>query len=212
MKTFLSILIAVAASSQFVHAQNLIFNGDFESGNTGFTSGYTYSTFGQGTYTITTNPNIPYPSSLSFGDHTTGSGNMFTADGFTAPNVVLWATSVPVPQTTAFSFSGWNASWGNDGTGHDPSPAVLQLLVNDVPIGTSACPSEDRVWFPFSFEWFSGSASTANLKIIDLNTAGFGNDPCVDDLSFSPVPEPAAAVSLLLDLGVLASRRSRKTL
>src|SRR5690242_43828 len=58
-----------------------ILNGDFESGNTGFTSGYTYATVDQGTYFVSANPHSTYPSSLSFGDHTTGSGNMLTADG-----------------------------------------------------------------------------------------------------------------------------------
>jgi hypothetical protein len=172
-------------------AQNVLVNGNFETGNTGFTSGYTYSTFGNGTYTITTDPSIPYPSSISFHDHTSGSGNMLTADGALTPGVALWASSVQVVPNTAYTFSGWGASWGNDGTGHDPNPANLQLLINGVPVGTASCPSVDGVWTPFTFAWSSGSATSADIKIVDLNTVSFGNDPCLDDLSFSVVPEPS---------------------
>jgi hypothetical protein len=57
--------------------------------------------------------------------------------------------------------------------------------------------------------WNSGSATSATLTIADLNTAGFCNDFCLDDLSFtSTVPEP---VSLsLVAMGTLASLRRRR--
>ena len=193
-------------------ATNLITNGDFSAGNTGFTSGYTFSTFGNGTYTITTDPHIPYPSSISFHDHTTGTGNLLGSDGALTANVILWGTTAPVTVTpnTLYTFTGWQASWGNDGTNHDPDPANLEVRVNGVGIGSSFSPSQDGVWKQFSFNWFSGSNSTAALTIVNLNTAAFGNDPCLDDLSFSVAPEPSSLLLVAAGTVSILGRRRRR--
>ena len=65
---------------------NPIVNGDFESGNTGFTSDYTFVSspapypggmYAPKTYAIGINPNAYHSSWVPpFGDHTTGTGNM----------------------------------------------------------------------------------------------------------------------------------------
>ncbi len=52
-------------------AQNLVPNGNFEAGNTGFTSDYTYSPgngFPQSTYTVTTNPQLFNSNFVSAGE------------------------------------------------------------------------------------------------------------------------------------------------
>ena len=66
-------------------AQNLVINGNFEAGNTGFTSAYTYAgvagtpspisgnantLWDEGTYSVGTDPNSLHASWASFGDHT----------------------------------------------------------------------------------------------------------------------------------------------
>lgn len=203
-----ALLLAVLCSCHVsLLAQNLLINGSFEAGNIGFTSEYTFSTFGNGTYTITTDPSIPYPNAISFHDHTTGSGNMLTADGALTPGLALWASSVQVVPNAAYMFSGWQASWGNDGTGHDRSPANLQLVINGVPVGTSLCPSANGVWIPFTFAWSSGSATTADIQLLNLNTEFSGNDPILDDLSFSAVPEPSTCSCLVAAGLVIAFTR-----
>ncbi|HXR51092.1 MAG TPA: hypothetical protein VN762_03055, partial [Steroidobacteraceae bacterium] len=82
-------LLATAASASPV---NLVTNGDFEAGNSGFTSAYAYalppnlggSNTVEGQYTVASNP---YPWNglfISSGDHTSGQGLMMVANG--APN------------------------------------------------------------------------------------------------------------------------------
>ncbi len=90
---------------------NLINNGDFEAGNTGFTTEYTYldpSVTGGWTlgpeymYTVSTNPSLYHSAWSSFGDHTSGSGNMMIVNGTwddysPGYNAVVWAQEVTLP-------------------------------------------------------------------------------------------------------------------
>ncbi|NMH23995.1 hypothetical protein [Flavobacterium solisilvae] len=60
---------------------NLVINGDFSQGDTGFITGYTFvadpNPFGvQSSYSIVTNPNAWFTAFAACGDHTTGNGNM----------------------------------------------------------------------------------------------------------------------------------------
>lgn len=87
---------------------NLITNGGFEDGNTGFTTEYTYldpSVTGGWTlgpeymYTVSTDPSLYHSAWSSFGDHTSGTGNMMIVNGTwedTSPgyNAVVWAQEV----------------------------------------------------------------------------------------------------------------------
>jgi hypothetical protein len=74
---------------------NLIINGDFEQGNTGFYSQYTFGPGGgalgaAASYDVLTNPKYDRPYDINppnFGDHTTGSGLMFAGNGAEVPNV-----------------------------------------------------------------------------------------------------------------------------
>ena len=68
---------ASLASGAFASAPNLVTNGNFEAGNSGFTSDYAYSPASnndEGQYTVRSNP-FPWNGLfISGGDHTTGSG------------------------------------------------------------------------------------------------------------------------------------------
>ena len=60
---------------------NMVINGDFYQGDTGFITGYTFvadpNPFGvQSSYSIVTNPNAWFTAFAACGDHTTGNGNM----------------------------------------------------------------------------------------------------------------------------------------
>jgi hypothetical protein len=73
-------------------AQDLIVNGNFEAGNTGFSNDYNYSPTDMQsarTYCVVANPASVHGSWASFGDHTTSSGLMLVANGDVTPaNVV----------------------------------------------------------------------------------------------------------------------------
>src|SRR4030095_8021391 len=97
----------------------LIVNGNFELGNAGFTSGYTFDNsanglagggedgFGAGKYSVVNNPNSSHSAFVSVGDHTTGSALMMVVNGSTVANKNVWSGTVAPPLIlgTTYQFS-----------------------------------------------------------------------------------------------------------
>jgi hypothetical protein len=178
----LSLLVAIAFS-QPVLAQNLVVNGDFSAGNTGFDSQYTFgSTFGfvqaAASYTITPNPNTAI-GWASYTDHTTGDGLMMLVNGAITPDLFFWSQTVSVLPNTTYQFSGWGAN----PTG--PPLPQIDFRVNGTSIGILGIPATQGEWGSFVGTWFSGSNTTATLRLFDLDLGSGNNDFSMDDMSFS---------------------------
>lgn len=158
---------------------NLIANGDFESGDTGFYSDYDKLPLylGEGRYNISTNPILENGYFTSFGDHTSGSGLMMVVNGFPEPNRTVWSQTVMVTPYTDYNYSTWIAS------AYPTSPAQLQFLIDSDVIGTFTAPSTPGIWQKFATTWNSGSRTSVIIKIIDLEIARGGNDFALDDIS-----------------------------
>jgi hypothetical protein len=193
-------------------AQNLINNPHFSDGNAGFFSGYNYSSdlWPEGNYFVGSNPILYNSLAASFGDHTSGTGLMYIANGNLNPGAGIWIQSVNVTPNTTYTFTGWTASWGQavGAPGIDPSPARLLISINGQVIPPFTLAPQDGVWTQFSMTWNSGNATTAILSLVDQNTDSVGNDFVLDDFEFAPVPEPASLV--VVGIGVLAALRRRR--
>ena len=175
-------------------AAELIVNGDFEQGNTGFTSDYTFTgaePTPQRGYSVVSDPYAlhSHPRVRSVGDHTTGSGSMFLGNGAVDRDIVMWSQTVDVAPNTRYRFVAWVLAWSNASN----SLPKLDFLINDESVGTHLA-DPPFVWREFSAEWNSGDNKSAVLKIVDRNLDWDGNDPALDDISFSVVPEPARSV------------------
>lgn len=171
--------------------QNLLVNGDFESGNVAFVSEYVFSLTNMGsvrTYDVQTNPVLDNRFGADFGDHTTGQGFMLVLNGSPNQNTVVWSEKVDVAPHHTYLFSGWSASWGTSGHSYDPSTAVLRVLINGQQCGADVqVPATNGVWQTFTTLWDSRGYTQAVVEIYDRNTAWYGNDFALDDLTFAPV-------------------------
>jgi hypothetical protein len=200
-------LTVVILSAPFAKGEvNLLDNGSFEEGNTGFTSGYRYSPGNlqpEGSYDVVTNPHNSHPLAPSYGDHTTGTGKMLAFNGATTPGVVAWTETVVVQRSTTYSFAGWISSWSAGG----PS-ASLNIYVNSVLLKQVDVSQTSGVWESFGGAWTSGTDPTATLAVVDTRVDATGNDFALDDLSFIAIPEPASLA--LLPVGALALLRRHR--
>lgn len=168
---------------------NLIENGDFSQGNTLFVTEYTQvanpNPFGvQASYDIVTNPSAWFAAFASCGDHTTGTGNLMVFDGAVDPtgNVIAWSNQNPIAiaPNTDYTFSYYLATVA---TG---SPAQMEVTINGLSLGNPVtAPGATCLWTLISYNWNSGSNTTANIAIYNRNSASGGNDFALDDIAFN---------------------------
>lgn len=162
----------------------LLTNGNFSQGNSGFHSAYAYApgqTSGgnEGKYTVGTNPMSWNTDGFQdCRDHTSSGGLMLMLNG-AGDQRTAWQQHVNVLPNTNYIFSGW--AQRISGT----NPATLKFLVNDVELGsTLTLHATNCAWTNFSLIWYSGNATQATLAIKNINTSASGNDFALDDLSF----------------------------
>jgi hypothetical protein len=164
-----------------------IVNGDFEAGNTSFSSEYaSQSECAYGAYTVGT-------SSLAFcgafavavGDHTTGTGSMLLVDGSDQPDTVLWSQTIKVTPGTRYQLSFWGTSIDQDSFTID-APAI-QVYVNGKAVGMplQLTPHYDGKWRRGRVNWNARAETQATIWLADLTAEGFGNDYAVDDISLA---------------------------
>lgn len=229
----LALLICVAGSGFAVGQAsatpiNMIVNGDFQAGNTGFSSDYNpNSSIGvtEGTYNICNNPYPLNGSAASYFDHTYGnaSGLMMAVNGSPVPGAMVWGQSVSgLVAGQQYQFSMWVSSWvATSGPGN----AILDILIDGVTKSTFYAPSTSGVWEQATFTWTATSSSSVFGAIFDRETAIYPNDFALDDISLqslsgapadgNQVPDSsigvfAALPALLVGLHWMRSPRNRK--
>lgn len=179
-----------------VMGNNLITNGDFSAGNTGFASDYQYSSSGlpSGVYFVGANPGTWNPGMPACVDHTSGNGNMLLVNGAETEGVKIWSETVPVQPNTNYAFSTWIEHITNT------NPAKLQFSINGVPLGNIfQANSTSCLWEQFYVLWNSGNTTTATISIINKNILFDGNDFALDDISFSPFYIKRDSVMITVD-------------
>lgn len=178
---------------------NLVTNGSFEAGNTGFTTSYSVGGGGawgpvssDGTYLVTSNPNLAHSNFVSCTDHTPAPGvNMMVVNGSTVANANIWCQTIAVTPNTNYMFT----MWGNSAV--SGSPAVLQVKFNGVPFNTNLnLTTVTCFWQPYIVTWNSGVNTSVSICITNANLAIPGNDYAIDDISLYEICENTASVTI----------------
>jgi hypothetical protein len=187
-----------------VVATNLVVNGNFEQGNTGFSTGYTYSPgnlWNGPSYTVDYNPSDNHPLAPSYGDHTTGIGKMMIFNGYL---VTAWQQTISVQPNTWYQVSFWGSNWVSSPTTHVPS--TVAYSVNGTNLGSLTVSTYSGLWTQASSTYYSGQSNIATLRLVEttVTNASFA----LDDISLSPIPEPTTIA--LFGLGGLFLRRKKK--
>lgn len=200
---------------------NLISNGNFEAGNSGFTHEYSYGfpggTFGPGWLSVGTNP-LGYNGSWApCGDHTSGSGNQLIVDGHTSANAKVWCQTVSVSPGKTYLVRFYVQSV------FPAAPCQLNVLANNVSFGTvqggALCD-----WQSFE-ECFKATSASVEICIRETSGIGYGNDFAIDDIEMyekcmdtdevvvevvdlkaqAAIPQPPRCASDVFDLNALGS-------
>jgi hypothetical protein len=186
---------------------NLVVNGDFEAGNSGFAGAFRFGSANTpASYVIASDPKTVPGSGggwQSFGDHTDRHGLMLIAKGGAA--APFWSETVRVRPHTTYRFSVFGASLNVA----EANPATIRIKINGRAIGGGlALPRAGGSFVNATRTWNSGSATAAVLTLADENVALADNGFAVDDISFAvgtvPAPLELASWGCML-MGLLGS-------
>lgn len=207
-----------------VAAPNLVVNGGFEAGNTGFTSDYSYvavpgemAMYPEGTYTVGETPRAYHNLWADFGAF---EGDLFfIANGNTDDNVAAWEqtlTGLIIGKTYTFSAYATNVCCNGDFGGGNSSPFLVAVKTNGgtSTIATTGAVAGTGVWQQFTGS-FVATATTVGLGIFDDNSVASGNDYGLDAITVSAVPEPASWAMMIAGFGLVGAavrgRQAAKT-
>lgn len=160
---------------------NLVYNGDFELGNTGFTTQYNNWTSGGfvfGNYMITTNANTV---SGGFTPCNNG-GKYMVLDGIGTPNTYFFQSTVNVEPNTLYEFSVQSVFLSFTELSSSYYPRLKYYINNQQLGGVDVISNYNCNWHTFKYKWYSGTNTTATLRVVDDNTDGGGNDFAVDNI------------------------------
>jgi len=195
-----SLLNAQCPDGYVIKDSNLVFNGDFNLGNVGFTSDHNYSrTYHrlkpvdvlQGRYTITYNSrDLLDPFGDCFGPD--GSHQPLMAGDTWRVQQDYWRQTVKVKPNTNYVYQAYVSS-----------SCCLDVLSS---FGFYAgderlaiVDSRDTcIWDEFKMLWNSGNKNKISLSIQNIEIAGYGNDFLLDNISLKECVKPSPKVEKVI--------------
>jgi hypothetical protein len=181
-------------------ANNLLTNGDFSQGASGFSSDYGYVAPNPGfsttvdEYSVITNPGADFANGYdSYGDHTSGEGKMLFVDGTNTGS--FWRESVTLAARATYSFSFFVT--GADGSNLPSLAFTLNGGAIEAGFQVSAAGGGSN-WQLETYSFTTTTAGSYTLAMSDLDGVAEGNDFTLDDLSLvKEKPAPAGALPSL---------------
>jgi gliding motility-associated-like protein len=167
---------------------DLVTNGQFSQGNSGFSSDLEYVTgiftcplCPENTYTIGANA-VFYHSGFTGQDHTNPpTGQFFIANGTGALASYVWCQNVAVQPQTNYTFS----FWARDVTNNSNPHPMAQLYASFNGVWSADSLIAQGGWTQFTTSWFSGLETNLELCIINNQWQSGGNDFGLDDIALT---------------------------
>ena len=190
-------LLATAAEN------NLVTNGDFSNGNTGFTSGY----FPRQSLPLTTGSYTIAPTSLNTGpatadciDHNNPPGNMMVIWGDNNATEV-WKQTVTVSPNTNYIFKIWAQTVTVNNF------LTIKLSINgNIAVDTLSPSVPPCDWKQFTTVWNSGENTSATLGVLSRPHADNNDYFALDDISFSSYSIKRDSVIITVDTPFIKTR------
>ena len=158
--------------------QNIIVNGQFDAGNSDFTTQYIYQNNLQpeGTTFVTSDASLNHPAFVGTGQG--GAGNFLAVNGSSNGGQFIWKQQLTVIPNQTYDISLFLASLvANNNSGN------IQLRVDGIDVGpVMNCPGPVNTWVPFSNLWTAGASNSAIVSLHSMNSASGGNDFAVDNI------------------------------
>lgn len=220
-----------ALAAPAVAAPNLVANGDFEMGNTDFTSDYNYvaspgayALYPEKAYAVGTNAANYHNLWASYGDHTSGRGNYMILNGDPNAGSNVWTSNLIALAPGTYSFTAYVANSccnGNFG-GNNATPDLTFSRTDGngmiaVALDSSTVPSPPPgQWLQRTATFTIASGTSGYLTLRNAETARSGNDFGLDDISLTRtggVPEPTSWAMMISGFGLVggALRRRART-
>jgi hypothetical protein len=179
--------------------RDVVVNGTFSEGNTGFTTDLMYapdSIYPEGTYTVEDDPRSVHPSFPSRAegwlDHTDGDDNLVLAvnGSVDVTQSIVWRQSVPAIRGVTYSFRAYVRAMY-------PCPCgsiYARVLTSDgasSELASGVAATQLESWTEVTAAWTATETGMVDLTIGNTETASGGNDFAVDDIAFiaEDVPE-----------------------
>ncbi|MEP6792717.1 MAG: gliding motility-associated C-terminal domain-containing protein [Saprospiraceae bacterium] len=183
--------------------QNLVINGDFEQGNTGFYTqqifvpddpGLQNELYPDGTYTVIDNASLVNDTWTDCGDHSSGAGvNKMVINGVASIDTI-WCQTIAVLPHHYYIFSGWACRFDSI------APPLFYVDFNGTHSDTIRTDSSLCVWEQLSpATWYSGDSSFVHICLINADTSMVpGNEYGLDDFSFYELCQVQDSVAIAL--------------
>ncbi len=236
-KQLFALAAGVALAGQALASPNLIENGDFEAGNTGFSSGYTYvanqgygALWGEGTYTVGANADLYHGLWANVGNHTLGGDNYMIINGAPNTDTVVWKSNTMTLGPGTYNFSAYvtDICCNSFFNGTDALPELSFTAASaDVPpitfmlSSSTLSPNAPGVWYEFTGSFTLTHNMNGYVALGNADGAYSGNDFGIDDISLTrqmghgeqaqvAVPEPASWALMLAGFGLVGGALRRR--
>ncbi len=180
----------------FLSDSNLVYNGNFELGNVGFTTQLglsTYDPLQEGYYNIVT---LATRYHYMFMPCTHNEGRFFVANGSPIPNTIVYQTTVSVEPNTDYEFS-FEVTNVSGSTIQNQLPR-FQFSINSQQIGDIFTISPTQCeWNRYYQRWNSGTNTSAIITVLNQNTVLGGNDFGLDNISLRKICKATDTVNIV---------------